>query len=329
MAAISLQWPSLMEAGLPTPPAISASVVTLVLILAARSAYTSDIKYFLLSQQNLAAQKRNIELNIEFTDRIKSFIPGEIARRLEALLSERDVTVLQAIDEVLRPRKKNICCLFSDIRGFTEASKDVDAFVGNMVIPNVKDCTLAIDQHRGIPRKIGDLVFAYFDDDNALQNLTRCLAAAIEISKINRSTNEANGEQNLSRYILLSCGDALVGNIGGFDSSVEITALGSPVNFLSRVDEVTKTETLAGLLRSGDIIMSEEFYESVSNIVNLSRAEHLHLPTLGESLRNFPETENLYLLRPTKLNPSDLEQIANIENENDRSNWNQGAGQAA
>ena len=40
--------------------------------------------------------------------------------------------------------------------------------------------------------------------------------------------------------MLIANGDAIVGNLGGYGSPVETAALGSPVNLLSRIDEITK-----------------------------------------------------------------------------------------
>lgn len=303
VSAIFIQWSTLEKTGVPTPTLLSAAFVTLVLIVASRAGYVADIRYFLLNQQNTDSQRRNIELNIEFTDRIKSFIPGEIARRLDHLLGERDTTVLQAIDEVLRPRKKRIACLFSDIRGYTEASKNLENFIGELVLPNVKACTSAIDDHGGIPRKIGDLIFAYFDDKGPHLNLLQAIRAAFQITEVNDSQNgdSASGKK-ITRYILLSVGDAYVGNIGGFDSSVEITALGSPVNLLSRMDELTKEEGIAAELNSGDLILSNAAYNMILEIGLRPIVKKIILKELGLSIRNFPDEECLFVMPPTEAN---------------------------
>src|SRR5690606_33678348 len=96
------------QAGVAVPEAVSAFGVCVLAIIALRGGYLAEVKYFLLNQQNVAAQRRNIELNIEFTDRIKSFIPRQIASRLERYLQDRDTSVLNAIYEVLKPRKREI-----------------------------------------------------------------------------------------------------------------------------------------------------------------------------------------------------------------------------
>lgn len=328
LVAIAIQWPSLIEANVDTPVLTSASLVTLCLLLASRSGYSAEIKYFLLSQQNLDSQKRNIELNIEFTDRIKSFIPGEIARRLESQLDSQRTTVLQAIEHVLRPRKKQIACLFSDIRGYTEASKELESFIGDSVLPNVKACTNAIDHHGGIPRKIGDLIFAYFDDDSLERNLMRALSAAVDISRINTTQNMGKENSQVERYILLSSGDAYVGNIGGFDSSVEITALGSPVNYLSRIDELTKAKEFASLLESGDIILSNSALMTLEGLGLTLDARRVDLEQMGLEVRNFPEERILHVLKPSSSIARSLRSHCRREQPTDQP-WQGNDGEAA
>lgn len=306
--AAAIQYSSLREAAVPLPAIISAFLVIVIMILATRSAYISNIRFFLLTQQNTDSQRKNIELNIDFTDRLKSFIPEQIALRLENRLADGRTTVLQAIDDVLRPKKMKIACLFSDIRGYTESSKNLDDYIGELVLPNIKACTHAVEEYGGIPRKIGDLIFAYYDSDDQFQNVLQSILSGLEIASINENQNaDANGSE-IRRYILISTGEAIVGNIGGFDSSVEITALGPPVNLLARIDEATKTKALASQLENGDILVCENTYR-------LIRAKNLRLEVgridfeeSGIDIRDFAEQKALYSIRTTEYNRQCIEQ---------------------
>jgi len=292
--ATALQWPSLLEAGHKTPLLISNFAVTCTIILAMRNAYISNIRFFLLTQQNTESQRRNIELNIEFTDRLRSFIPQQIVKRLEGQLADGRTTVLQAVDDVLRPRKQNIACLFSDIRGFTEGSKELDTFIGDLVLPNIKACTHAVEDFGGIPRKIGDLIFAYYDEENQQANVLNSILSGFEIASINEEQNAGIKNGEIKRYILISAGEAIVGNIGGFDSSVEITALGSPVNFLARVDELTKNERIAKQLKNGDVVVSDEAHSILVQLELGLETKQLNLRDLDVQIRDFNDETVLY-----------------------------------
>jgi class 3 adenylate cyclase len=325
---IALQWRGLMASGVAIPEALSASGVTLIAITVMRGNYLADIRYFLLTQENLDAQRRNIELNIEFTDRIKFFIPRQIATRMERFLRERDASVINAIYEVLKPKKRQIACLFSDIRGFTEGSKDLDSFVGGSVLPNVKACTDAIESCGGIPRKIGDLVFAYFDDSRVDVNLLRAVVAGMEIALLSAAQNAISSHAEVKRYILISVGEAIVGNIGGFDSSVEITALGSPVNFLSRLDEATKDPALSQRISSSDLVMCDRSLEILKSIGVHPEVSTIDLPSLGVSIRNFQDEKTIHCLRPTEYNRSLMRTFYN-QFAVDDSPWNEDGNKVA
>jgi class 3 adenylate cyclase len=303
-ALIASQWSSYLEAGIEVPLLFSATAITLIFIVFARSGHVSEVKYFKANQQNIENQRRIIELNIEFADRIRAFLPKEISSRLFRYVEEKRMTILQAIEEVLRPRQRDIACLFSDIRGFTRATQGKgDVFLDEGVIPNVKQCTYAVERCGGIPRKIGDLLFAYFDQPNPQDNLVRCFKAALDVVQTNNDFNENRpGQDPINRYVLITSGDAIVGNLGGFDSSIEITALGNPVNFLSRIDEATKHPSIRHLITNRHVVMDERTATELGVILPDLRLESLNLSELGVRIRDFESVDRifLYLVDPLK-----------------------------
>lgn len=290
-------WPTFVEAGLDMTMVSSATVVTLAFTVFLRSKHLSEVKYFIANNQRIEAQKKAIEINLEFTEQIRSFLPKEISRRLDNNIRHEKMTVVQAIDDVLQPRKLNIACLFSDIRGFTQGTKNLEEFIGNGVMPNVKACTEAVEQCSGIPRKIGDLIFAYFDDSSESVNLINAIMAGMEVARINyRFNRSGNDFPMISRHILIATGPAIVGNLGGYNSSVEITALGSPVNFLSRLDDASKHPNFKGLLSEMDLIISSEAAETIKAMQLNLQLKEVNLDQLGVEIRDFPEVKVVWLL---------------------------------
>ncbi|MEZ5559352.1 MAG: hypothetical protein R3E86_12530 [Pseudomonadales bacterium] len=282
------------------------SIVSIGITIFTRSSYLADAKSFLLNQENMEAQKKIIELNIEFADRIRSFIPRVIARRIDECMANQGMSVLEASVEVLMPRKKHVACLFSDIRGYTEGSRDLNAFVRESVIPEVKACTDIVEELGGIPRKVGDLIFAYFDETDVRKNLISCVAAGLGISRLNRDMNATINFKQIKRYVLISCGEAIVGNLGGLDSSIEITALGSPVNYLSRVDELTKHSAVARELTPGDLILCERSSALIAELAPNVVQRPICLRTARVHIRDFDNVEYIYAVSPTDANYSNL-----------------------
>jgi len=304
---LALQWPSFIQSGISKPTIVSGVVVTLMLIWITRSKYLSDIRFFFASQQNIDSQRRMIEMNVEFTDRIRAFLPREISTRLTERLSDNRHTVLQAVDEILRPTQRKVACLFSDIRGFTQATKASQLFLGEGVIPNVRRCNTVIEKYHGIPRKIGDLIFAYYDDTNPYINLIHCISSGLEIADANKRFNEHQPlETRIRRHVLVANGDAIVGNLGGYDSSIEITALGSPVNLLSRIDEITKLPKFKELVRESDLVICPMTAQLLGHLALGCTIVPLDLQHIGAQIRDFEEMTTLWLLPATPDNQSKI-----------------------
>jgi class 3 adenylate cyclase len=299
----ALTWNTLMLTGQSPAMVASASTVTLIFIVFTRAKYVSDINLFIATQRNLEQQKKFIEVNLEFTNQIKAFLPGEISKRLTYYVQESRMTTLQAIDEVLRPRTLPVACLYSDIRGFTRESNDLHGWVSQAMLPNVKISTELVEKHNGIPRKIGDLIFAYYDSTNQLTNIMKAILSAASISRFNSEMNASlPPEQHIKRYVLLSCGDAIVGNLSSYESAIEITAIGSPVNILSRIDELTKEKSIKALLEHGDIIMTKKFAEGLLACRPKVDVQQLDLAPLSVRIRDFDDQTCLYILKPSKKN---------------------------
>jgi class 3 adenylate cyclase len=79
---------------------------------------------------------------------------------------------------------------------------------------------------------------------------------------VNRTVNEhLPVALQIKRYILISFGSAVVGNIGGTDGAWDITVLGTPANVLSRLDLVTKQTEFAQAVGDHRIVLTREAAE--------------------------------------------------------------------
>jgi class 3 adenylate cyclase len=303
---ITTQTPALITHGVPMSSVVSSAVLVSIVLAVIRTSYISDIRNFMLNQENVAAQKQIIELNIEFADRLRAFIPRVIAKRMEDHVNEHRLGFIQAAIEVLKPRQTKVACLFSDIRGFTQGSKELDSFVSNSVLPEMKACSDLVEDFEGIPRKVGDLIFAYFDSTDVKVNTIRAVLAGMGISRLNTDMNATVTDAEIRRYILISVGDAIVGNLGGLDSSIEITALGSPVNFLSRLDDLTKDQNIAALLEPGDIIACDDTIAILRDLDADVQSDTIDLRALDLTVRDFPETQTVNRIKASDTNYQEL-----------------------
>ncbi len=296
--------PSLIEAGVSISMAFSAFSVTLIFIIYGQSRTLFNVQLFIANQQNLETQKKVIEINLEFNNQLRSFLPREIYERIIFNMRKKRMAANHAIEEVLRPRKRDVACLFSDIRGYTKSSKSNDSYILSSVLPNIKECTEAIEALRGIPRKIGDLIFSYFDHESQDINICRALLAAHHVCIINNDMNLISNIE-VHRSVIITSGEATVGNVGGASSAFEITALGSPANLAARIDEAIKHTAMRTLLASTKIICDEQ---TALACFRFAALEHQLVPLdeLGITIRDFSEVTKLYLIKPTRANSEAL-----------------------
>jgi class 3 adenylate cyclase len=290
----------LLQAGVDFNDIWSATFFTALVAVVTRGAYHFELQSFVLTQEKDEQKQELIKMEKEFSGRLKSFIPRVIAGRIQEKIDSERMSVLEATVNVLSARRQNVACLFSDIRGFTQGSKDIDSFLVESVVPEIKACSDAVEEFDGIPRKIGDLIFAYFDSSTDNENLVKAVLAGISLSRLNEDMNATVSSVNVKRYILISSGDALVGNVGGLNSGVEITALGPPVNFLSRLDDATKDPNLAKFLEPGDLVLCESSAATLAGLGLKSQLAEIDLKGENVTIRDFPEVAKIYILRPTE-----------------------------
>jgi class 3 adenylate cyclase len=286
---LALQIDSNLAAGVSVPLLVGASF-TVVLVVALFAVNVKiQIAAFLTNQEYLLAQQKLVETQKEMSEQIQAFLPRVIKSRLLANIQRRRMTVLQAMDEVLRVRHARIAALFSDIRGYTSHSKNTQ-YLSKSAIPNIKSVIRISEDHLGVTRQIGDLVFAYFDEPTMEDNILHSLEAAREIVLMNENHNAGlESHLKIRRYVLIDIGEAMVGNIGGADSSREITAMGTCVNRLSRMDPMTKEQSLQNLLGFTAVLLSAEASAFAKKVLPGIPIREVALESLKLTMRDFPE----------------------------------------
>lgn len=231
--------------------AILSLILALVAILARRFVRLND-----------QAKKLNDELLTQ-KESFFRFVPT----RFLSLLKRDSITEVKLGDHM----EEDMTVLFSDIRNFTQLSDsmvpdDVFRFINSYLIrmePSIHRFNGFIDKF------IGDGIMALFhgDPDDALR-------AATEMQK---TLIEYNHERILFKLmpiqigIGINSGEIMLGTVGG-TSRMDTTAIGSPVNLASRVEEITKQYHLPILLTEftvSKLKKPDEFYLRVVDRVEV------------------------------------------------------------
>ncbi len=146
--------------------------------------------------------------------------------------------------ELPPPEEREVCILFSDIRGFTALSQNLPP---TMLFSNVsRQLGAQVDavyRNRGYVDKFGgDGIMAVFDGDSMAWDACRC---ALEI--MSAAAQIAEHEIPMPLGIGIHMGRAVVGNIGSGDH-LDYSVIGNTVNLAAR---------LCGYAHSQDIVVSE------------------------------------------------------------------------
>jgi class 3 adenylate cyclase len=282
---------------------VSATCVAIAVLLFLRSRQKTEISLFLAEQEKVEYQKKLIELQTQLVDQLKSFLPKQIHRRMDKLLSSGKRSALEVVDELLRPKEIKGAVLFTDIRGFTGLTKSGRDAVLSAIVPAQRLCTDVIENAGGIPRLQGDLVYAYFDDVDATKNIRTATAAAISLYESTKILNETlRSDFRIRRYVIITYGELIVGNLGGTEGSRDITVLGDAANLPSRIDPLTKDVGLSKLLEQYPIILSQFAFDALDIDKNELEYTSVLLKDYNLKIRDFEEITELKALKSTEKN---------------------------
>jgi class 3 adenylate cyclase len=141
------------------------------------------------------------------------------------------------------PRQQDVCVLFSDARGFTEMSQEMDPeLLFRMLSEHLAAQVDLVYNHAGyIDKFAGDGIMAVFDGD---QMALRCCRCALEIMDMSRE-NAARGSSRINRLgIGIHKGLVIIGNLGS-QNHLDYTLIGDTVNLATRLCGIANESIVA------------------------------------------------------------------------------------
>jgi adenylate cyclase len=160
-------------------------------------------------------------------------------------LSPEVIRRLLVNPRLVEPKKTNITVMFSDIRGFTTISENLDAQELALFLNQyLSDMTGIVFDHQGtLDKYIGDAVMAFWgapfeEEGHAARACNACLKMMERVREMQKKW-EAEGKPRLDIGIGLNTGVASVGNMGSA-LRYGYTALGDAVNLSSRLEGLNK-----------------------------------------------------------------------------------------
>ncbi|RFA30133.1 hypothetical protein CAI21_08030 [Alkalilimnicola ehrlichii] len=186
------------------------------------------------------------------------------------------------MDELPPPEEREVCILFSDIRGFTALSQKLPPSVLFSNISQQLGAQVdAVYRNRGYVDKFGgDGIMAVFDGDSMAWDACRC---ALEIMQV--AAEMANEDVPMPLGIGIHQGRVVAGNIGS-GKHLDYSVIGNSVNLAAR---------LCGYAHSQDIVVSDIVCQAVGE----DRRFRFVDPCYAR-IRGLPERIKIYRLEPNE-----------------------------
>ena len=156
------------------------------------------------------------------------------------------------------PRLQEVCILFSDVRGFTELSQEMEPeALLNVLSGHLETLVSLVYRHGGYVDKFsGDGLMAVFDGDDMVYNCCRC---ALDMLDASRARLASEGIRIHQMGIGINKGEAVLGNLGSAEH-LDYTLIGRTVNLAAR---------LCSMAQSLSIVVSESVRDELVGSVGV------------------------------------------------------------
>ncbi len=203
-----------------------------------------EIKNYAL--QAAVAQKREMKIRNVF----QKYVPNQVIEQF-----------FRAPESMLVGEERTLAVLFSDIRGFTEMSEQMQS---NEIVESLnryfERMVDAIMRNQGLVDKyIGDAIMAFFgapavDEESAYHSALAGLDMIDELKEFN-TWQRSRGWAPIRNGIGINYGKVTIGNIGT-ERKMDYTVVGDMVNVASRLEGITK-------FYDEKLVVSESIYRYV------------------------------------------------------------------
>ena len=215
---------------------------------------------YFINMQNLVLDFTQKEIRIEKEKNIE--LANDLAKYLSPQIWQMIFSGKRSVK--LESRRKRLTVFFSDIKGFTSFSEEIEAEELTEILNSYLDqmSQIALKFGGTIDKFVGDSIMVFFGDPSsqgAKKDAVAAVSMAITMRKhmnLLRQHWRAQGiERNLEIRMGINTGYCTVGNFG-CDVRMDYTIIGREVNLASRLENYAE---------AGEILISHETYSLVQD----------------------------------------------------------------
>ena len=192
---------------------------------------------------------------------LKDMFSRYVAKQVVEKISSSDEQL------TLHGEKRDVTVLFSDIRGFTTMTEQLEPTEVVSILNEYFSCMIdVIYQYEGtLDKFLGDGIMCLFgapmEQSNHPVRAARTALAMQEALDIFNQKQRRQGQRILEVGIGINSGDAVVGNVGS-EKRLEYTAIGDNVNLAAR---------LQAIAQGGQILISESTYQAIKSQASVKK----------------------------------------------------------
>jgi adenylate cyclase len=168
------------------------------------------------------------------------------------------------------PKRQDVCILFSDVRGFTELSQEMEPeALLHVLSEHLATLVSLVYEHGGYVDKFaGDGIMAVFDGEAMVRKACQC---ALEMREASRQHLQTEGLRIHQMGIGIHRGDAVIGNLGSA-KHLDYTLIGKTVNLAAR---------LCSMADSLSIVVSQAVREALEDEPGLAFGQERRVMVRG------------------------------------------------
>ncbi|MCP4006532.1 MAG: adenylate/guanylate cyclase domain-containing protein [bacterium] len=236
--------------------------------------------------QALNSERRSQELRNQFATYVSPAVVDEIVRQPDLFR--------------LHGESRRLSILFSDIRGFTALSEQIDATqVAKLLNTYFAPMTALVKESGGtLDKYIGDALMAFWGaplpiDNHPIRACETALAMRRALEELNQTRTDLSGMDCLRIGIGIHTADVVVGNMGS-ESRFQYTVIGDGVNLCSRLEGLNR-------YYGTEIIASSDLVDEISDGILRRELDTIRVKGRREGVRIYE------ILGRDALDPMDIE----------------------
>jgi class 3 adenylate cyclase len=152
---------------------------------------------------------------------------------------------------------------------------------------------------------IGDCIFLFIEDEVETPDASPA-DLALEIAKIlvdvteTKNLNVAQSQSIVMNFgIAIHYGEVVVGNLSS-DHCIDYTVIGTNVNLVARLEEMTKHPAVHSIIGPNGVILSQEARNAMRRH-HMIQPVSMDLKTMDVSVRSFQEVKSVYGMTATSV----------------------------